>query len=150
MLSLDFDGVLHRTHADGELTIATAGYGELQEERPDLFGWTPHLVAALGDQACDLIVHSSWRAYLSERDLRAVLPPVLRRRFIGVTNTQEGREASILSAMRRMGLQEHQVLVLDDEPNQFSALRSRVLVCAPDKGVSDLAVQRSLQAWLIG
>lgn len=148
VLFADFDGVLHRVFGPGELTIATAGFGELLEERPDLFGWSEFLAQTLDGHSCQLIVHSSWRAYMRESDLRAVLPPTLRKRFIGVTPVGVSREVSIQSVVRTIGLAPDEFLILDDDADAFRTLQERLVVCDPLRGVSDEAVRLRIHNWL--
>jgi hypothetical protein len=145
---LDLDGVLHRAHHPGELTIATAGIEELLEQRPDLFGWSHHLADALEGHRCDLIVHSSWRAYMPDTDLRAVLPSCIRHRFAGTTRRNVAREDSILMAARAMALDDDAFLVVDDEPDQFETLRHRLVVCDPAAGLTTPGAIQEITDWL--
>lgn len=149
VLFVDIDGVLHRASELGELTIASASLAELREERLDLFEWASLLSDAIGDDECDLLVHSSWRAFVSDDTLRDCLGP-LRRRFRGCTARSLTREASILDAVaaRRFGAGAYRVL--DDEPGEFESIRGQVIVCSPELGVNDARVAQQLRAWLDG
>jgi len=148
ILFIDLDGVLHRVHKPDELTISTAGFEELLEERPDLFGWSHHLADALEGHRCDIIVHSSWRAYMPDSDLRAVLPDCIRHRFAGTTRRNVAREESILMASRALSLDDDEFLVVDDEPEQFETLRHRLVVCDPTAGVTTPGVVQAIATWL--
>lgn len=147
VLFIDIDGVLHRAFEPGELTIAGATLDELREERSDLFGWAGLLAQALGDHECDVVVHSSWLAYLSDNILGDCLGP-LRRRFRGCTPRTLTREASILDAVlsRRLDLESYRVL--DDDAGEFESLRSQLIVCNPVSGVNDSLVETQLRDWL--
>jgi hypothetical protein len=147
---LDIDGVLHRAAYPGELTVATAGLGELLEERPDLFGWAQHLADALDGHACGIVVHSSWRAYVSSSALRSFLPAAIRHRFLGVTPPELERESSIQFAIRAMKLLDDEILVVDDEPESFKNLRHRLVVCDPSMGLTTLGVKEAIASWLGG
>lgn len=149
VLFADFDGVLHRIHQPHELTISTAGFMELLEERPDLFGWSAFLADALNGHACDLIIHSSWRAYMRESDLKSVLPSALRKRFVGVTPSGLSREQSILSVVQTIGLSMDEFLILDDDSGAFHRLSERLALCDPLLGVSDSSVQEKIRNWLV-
>jgi len=148
VIFLDLDGVLHRAHHPGELTIATAGIEELLEERPDLFGWSHRLADALEGHRCDLIIHSSWRAYVPDSDLRAVLPSCIRHRFAGTTRRNVVREESILMVARAMALDDEEFLVVDDESEQFHKLRHRLVVCDPAFGLTTPGVTMAISSWL--
>ncbi len=148
VIFLDIDGVLHRAPRPGDLTIATAGLSELSEERPDLGGWSRHLADALHGHACEIIVHSSWRAYMSESALRTFLPASIRHRFLGVTPPGHEREPSILSAASAMKLLDEELLVIDDELEHFHELRHRLVVCDPEMGLTTPGVAAEIAAWL--
>ena len=149
VLFIDIDGVLHRSPGPGDLTIAMASLDELWEERVDLFEWAARLSDALGDDECDLLVHSSWRAFVSADVLRERLGP-LRRRFRGCTARSLTREASVLDAVAARRLDAGSYRVLDDEPGEFESIRGQVIVCSPGIGVSDALVAQQLRAWLDG
>jgi hypothetical protein len=148
VLFLDIDGVLHRSAHPGELNIATAGLGELLKDRPDLCGWAQHLADALDGHACGIVVHSSWRAYLSSSALRSFLPAAIRHRFLGVTPPELERESSIHFSMRAMKLLDDEILVVDDEPESFRKLRHRLVVCNPAMGLTTLGVTKAIASWL--
>jgi hypothetical protein len=150
VLFLDIDGVLHRAAYPGELTVATAGLAELLEERPDLCEWSQHLADSLDGHSCGIVVHSSWRAYLSSSAMRSFLPAPLRRRFLGTTPPELERESSILFAVRAMKLMDDEILVVDDEPELFSELRHRLVVCNPAMGLTTLGVTKAITTWLAG
>ncbi|MDM4768313.1 HAD domain-containing protein [Pelomonas sp. SE-A7] len=146
LLFLDFDGVLHPHDAhfavaDVKVPIAdllAAGLFVHRQLLDDLL--RPH--PSLG-----LVVHSTWRKTHDLRELRTLLGP-LGSRLVGSTAAAMEREASILDFMRRRGVRAEQVLVLDDAPSEFSALRSRVVACSPARGLSEAGVQSLLQSAL--
>jgi hypothetical protein len=148
ILFLDLDGVLHRAPHAGELTIATSGIGELLEERPDLCQWSRQLADALEGHACGILVHSSWRAYVSSKALRSFLSAPIRQRFLGVTPPELEREQSIIFAVRAMGLSDEEIIVIDDEPEQFRELRHRLVVCDPELGLTTPGVKMEITTWL--
>ena len=147
VLFIDIDGVLHRAFGPGDLTIAGASLDELREERSDLFGWAGLLAEVLGRYECEVIVHSSWRAYVSDKTLRTCLGP-LRRRFRGCTPRTLTREASVLEVVRSRRLSAHSYRVLDDDDAEFEHLRHQLIVCTPERGVDDARVVTQLRGWL--
>lgn len=150
ILFIDLAGVLHRAPLPGELNIATAGLEERLEERLDVCQWSQLLADALEGHACGIVVHSSWRAYMSSKALRSFLPAPIRRRFLGVTPPELERESSILYAARAMKVLDDELLVVDDEPELFDALRHRVVVCDPAMGLTTPGATMAITTWLGG
>lgn len=146
VLFIDIDGVLHRGFEPGELTVAGATLDELRQERADLFGWAGLLAAALGHHECEVIVHSSWRAYVSDNILRDCLGP-LRRRLRGCTPRTLTREASIREVVRSRRLGAESYRVLDDDSSEFEDIRNQLIVCNPVSGVNDSLVLTQLRDW---
>lgn len=148
VLFIDIDGVLHRCHEPGEPTIANTPLVDLLELRPDLFGWVPVLERLLAGTRCALFVHSSWRKYVHEDDLKTLLGP-LRRRFRGCTPLSVvGREESILSMVASLKLSWDDYRVLDDTASSFKQIQTQLILCPGELGVSDIGVQEKLLSWL--
>ena len=147
VLFLDIDGVVHRAFEPGESTIVSASLEELREERSDLFEWAGLLSDVLASHECDVIVHSSWRAYVPDDILRDCLGP-LRRRFKGCTPRALSREASVLDVVRARRLSADSYMVLDDDAAEFEQLRHQIIVCTPERGVDDARVAAQLRGWL--
>jgi len=135
LLSLDFDGVLHR-----------AGVSLEAHRR---FEWLPILVQLLEPWPdVRLAVHSTWRYDHTLPELAELLGP-LQERFIGATPPGQ-REDSILWYSYQLKGLVTDVRVLDDAPNEFSVLKARLIVCDPATGLSAPEVQQQLRAWLSG
>lgn len=147
ILSIDFDGVLH-PH-------------ELHASVPDIDAATPAQLHAAGlfvhaallakllapHPGVKLIVHSAWRLTSSLDRLRNVLGP-LAPRVVGATQPALDRELSILGWLRQYGLEERDVVVLDDQPELFHRLQPQLIVCDQLRGLADAAPQERLRARL--
>jgi hypothetical protein len=145
LLSLDFDGPLHPVSAIPQVTVAGHALDRLVEDR-NLFRWLPMLVCLVADHPDVLIaVHSNWRKYASNAQLRQYLGP-LADRFIGITSPEQPRYEGILAFAERAGA-DH-VLVIDDDLSQFPAVCEALLAVDPEVGISDEAILASLANWL--
>lgn len=82
----------------------------------------------------DLVVHSSWR---KQRDLEALseLLGPLGPRLRAVTLPELDRKESIIALMRRRRIPASRLVVLDNQPELFTRLRERVVVCEPIDGL---------------
>ena len=147
IISIDFDGVLHSDEAqDAVANIDDASTAQLREA--GLFAHAELLARLLSPHPnVKLIVHSAWRITSSLERLREVLGP-LGPRVVGATQPSLDREQSIMEWLRRNGLGEDAVVVLDDQPELFDRLRSRLVVCDRLRGLADPIVQENLCARL--
>jgi hypothetical protein len=142
LLSLDLDGVLHAHDAHFLVEDVRSPTAQLLEA--GLFAHR-ELLADLLTPYSDLqvLVYSSWRKVLELGALRYALGPL--GRLTGVTPLEvEGREASIQAFLRRRRMSPEQLVILDDQPTLFGALRTRVVVSDPAAGISSPAVQQRL------
>lgn len=144
---LDFDGVLHPTEAAYQvedcqrLTIAAA-------QSAGLFIHCEALESMLTEarHPVRIVVHSSWRLTTSTDHMRALLGPV-GNRVQGITSPSLDRELSILDYMHRRSIEPRNVLILDDQPELFSKLSSRLIVCEPNVGLPSAARNLQLAIW---
>lgn len=143
ILFIDFDGVLHDVD-DGDLALEN---GEMLIVGEMLFQWAPILSSLLdGRDDVAVAVHSSWRRFHSDDELRALLPGSLGRLFRGSTDTGLSRSESIEAFA-----QDHQarsILILDDRPQDFPEGQASLHVCDPHAGVSSAATQAAIASWL--
>ena len=143
VLFTDADGVLHPRDAHfavNDVRIAT--HDELLAA--GLFVHCALLATVLQPYpALELVVHSSWRRTHEVRELRELLGP-LGGRMGGVTPIDLDREASILTYMRLRRLQPASILVLDDQVEHFTSLRTRVVASDPARGIGHAPVLADL------
>lgn len=142
VLFLDIDGVLHPA-ADAAAPGGSAMFLEVGQ-----FGWLPHLERLLAPHPdVQLVVHSSWRETFRLAELADMLADVGNHR-VDVTPPGE-RYGSILLWLRaRPGAC---YLILDDDAREFPApAPAELVLCSPEKGVSDQAVLLRLERWLNG
>jgi hypothetical protein len=148
---LDFDGVTHPVSAIADwrsLTLHGPALQKLVAERK-LFRWLPYLEQALADHHdVMIVVHSAWRKFLSNSELRQVLGP-LQVQFVGVTPHSDGssRVEGIEAMASRMTLDHY--LVIDDAIDEFPAQYPRLLLTEPEIGLKDQNVLDGLTRWLI-
>jgi hypothetical protein len=140
---LDFDGVLHPltdTHWF-ELRLPLAK----TIARGRLFRWTWPLAELLEDHPeVQIIVHSSWRNFMRDPALKALLGP-LEGRYAGATPRVD-RWNSIQHVIAEKQLQNY--CILDDRASEFPADLPELILCDPEEGVYDAAVRDKLRAWL--
>ncbi|MBV8380174.1 MAG: hypothetical protein JO369_05355 [Paucibacter sp.] len=91
----------------------------------------------------EVVVHSAWRWTHSRSELADLLGPA-GARLIGVTPKELHREASVLAWMAYRSIAPTQVVVLDDQPELFRALTSRLVVSDPALGMSKPSVLAAL------
>jgi hypothetical protein len=148
LLFLDLDGVLHAHDAHFAIAdVRSASTAQLLEA--GLFAHSALLADLLAPYPdLQVLVHSSWRKVLELRALRDVLGP-LGPRVMGVTPLElESREASIEAYLRRRRLSAERLVILDDQPSLFTALRDRVVTSDSSVGIASPDVQRRLEAAL--
>jgi hypothetical protein len=146
-LFIDIDGVLHPSRAIEGLpptvtpTAVAAQLGLMQ--------WVPilaDLLAAHPDPYLFIMVHSSWRLSIPEREIRDLLAPLMDR-YAGLTYPDvKSRYNSIEKVVCRSGINDY--LVLDDAEQEFPANWPQLCLCDPELGISERAVQDRIKAWL--
>jgi hypothetical protein len=144
LLSIDLDGVLHAHDAHFAVAdVRSASTAQLLEA--GLFVHCSLLADLLAPYSeLQVLVHSSWRKVLELRALRDALGP-LSCRVAGVTPLEvDGREESIQALLRRRRISAERLVILDDQPTLFNALRSRVVATDPVAGISSSVVQQRL------
>lgn len=145
-LSLDIDGVLHPQAAAPEFEIYPAATpGELRA-----VGLLLHcdLLAEILEPypLIQLLVHSSWRHVYSAARFRELLAP-LGSRIVAVAPPRIfDREAALLDLMARRQIARAKLIVLDDQPALFTALRDRVVFCSPQMGLAEPTVIGALRS----
>jgi hypothetical protein len=134
LLSLDLDGVLHRR------AVSLAPHAR--------FEWLPHLTRLIEPWPdVRLGVHSTWRYDHTPAELGQLLGP-LQHRYVGAA-PRGPREDAILWFVHLLGNGAvRNWRVLDDAPSEFRELRSRLIVCDPNFGISAPDVQTQVRAWL--
>jgi hypothetical protein len=149
LLSLDFDGPFHPVSAIADKANSVSGVelDNLVVER-ELFRWLPILEEELAEHPDVLLaVHSNWRKYASNAQIRAWLAAAnLADRFVGVTRLDLPRQRGIEELATRAGV-EH-LKVLDDDNEQFDADYEPLLLVDPELGISDMGIRAALSGWL--
>lgn len=145
VLFLDFDGPLHPASAIVGLQAGVVPIAEAARQRA-LFRWLPHLEALLaGHDDVGIVVHSAWRAFASNSELREVLG-ALGERLLGVTSLEVDRYAGILLTVERFEIEQY--LILDDDVQKFPLGLAQLLVAHPERGLDDPALRMGLGQWL--
>jgi hypothetical protein len=140
-LFLDIDGVLHPTSAiscdfvDREMVI----------EGEDLLRWVPILWGMIEQLNVQLVVHSSWRHIYRLDEILRQFPLPIRDRVFDVT-TGGGRYESLVGYVERYRIE--RFAVLDDMPGAFPTRWPHLIVCDPELGISEPAVQERLRRFL--
>lgn len=134
LLSIDFDGVLHPHDAHYAIDdVSTASVDQLYAA--GLFQHCRLLADVLSAHPdVELVVHSSWRKTHDLQSLRKLLGP-LGPRLRAVTPPVLEREASVIAHMRRWHVAAQRVIILDDQPELFTSLRSQVIACDGSAGL---------------
>lgn len=148
-LFVDVDGVLHPGPPPLSALVDTrtrAEYLELAARRErERLCWLPVLADILAPHPdVAVLVHSSWRLVMPRSELVAVLSLLGPGRAIDVT-AGEDRYRSILDAVQLHGIRSYRIL--DDHRTDFPADCPELVLCAPDRGISDPRVQDLLRAW---
>lgn len=147
-VSLDLDGVSHPCSAVEGLQPSLMMYGGYQQAVVDrgLFRWLPKLhEVLLGHPDVCLVVHSKWRAILSNSDLVSILGG-LGDRLLGVTDLSLPRAQGIEAFMDAAGVDSW--VAIDDDVRAFAGLEDRLIVTDPDLGLADPRVTERLMEWL--
>jgi hypothetical protein len=141
-LFLDIDGVLHPA-SQGDRVDPYAPVSDAIG-KPALFCYAPLLANILPRHDVAVIVHSSWRRFTCEEDLRAMLGP-LSRYFAGTTPGAT-RYEGIRWLVQQNKLTNYRIL--DDEPSEFPQELRELILCDPERGIDDARVLAQLEAWL--
>jgi hypothetical protein len=147
LLSLDFDGPLHPVSAIADKITSVSGMelDRMVQDR-DLFRWMAVLECALeGHDDVLIAVHSNWRRYASNSQLRGYLGN-LADRFVGITSLELPRCEGIEELARRAEV-DH-LLVIDDDLAQFPTDYAPLLAVDPEMGLSSDTVLQALDTWL--
>ncbi len=146
-LLIDLDGVLHPFNACELIEEDQHGHYEVVGEK---FTYAHDLEAILRDfQTVRVVVHSTWRKYFADADIKRMLPPLLQKRFRGCTPREFAkREAAIAAWHARCAPGDF--VILDSHPDFFAwpGMVKRVVACDPVLGISDPATQLALRAAL--
>jgi hypothetical protein len=138
ILFLDFDGVLHPDPCPPER----------------LFVHAPRLAATLAEfPATGVVLSTSWRTFLTEAQLIALLPAPLQSMVLGVTPrfgefrapralVPYRRHAECVQWVRAHGVDEAAWLALDDRPSWFAPYCEQLIACDGRTGFDDDAAAR--------
>lgn len=134
LLTLDFYGVLHHE------VVSLAPHAK--------FEWLPHLWRLIEPWTdVRLGVHSTWRYYHTPAELGQLLGP-LQHGYAGAA-PRGPREDAILWFVHLLSNEAvRDWRVLDDAPSEFRELKSRLIACDPNFGISAPDVQTQVMAWL--
>ncbi|MHB1201307.1 MAG: HAD domain-containing protein [Polaromonas sp.] len=162
LLSLDFDGVLHRASDSVLLNFrenAPAWEMEIALKAQSRFVWAPYLVEAIGDRDVAIIIHSTWRKRYEDATMKHFLPPEVASRVISLDGQIAGRKTLsgddyLLAALDLIA--PSSLCVLDDRPDFFeggkvqmwlSQNHGRFVWCEPDVGLQSAHVREEIIAW---
>ena len=136
LLFLDYDGVLHTTHA-----TTTQRFN-----RADL------LAQALGGIECDIVVSSSWRFHHQPAEMIGPLPAALRERVIGATGPAAfGRWPRYREIRAFLDVTGPDIpwRALDDAWTEFPPGCPELIACNPNVGL-DVTQLQALVHWARG
>ena len=151
VLFLDFDGVLHppKAIAGARPPLTPA---QIRAGWPQTFQHLPLLAQLLQAKAdVGVVVSSSWRLFLSEKDLGELLSPIAPWYAGALHPSLTQRDEAIKAWLAQNNITNF--AVLDDVPRFFSGYPSQwpqLIVCNAALGIADIQVQQRLQAWLNG
>ena len=132
VLFLDFDGVLHPT-----------SHGST------LFSQMNLLEDALGNEACQIVISSSWRFHMDFAKLKGYFSTGVRERILRVTGEPYigayARFHEINAYVLEQGIADWRAL--DDAYWEFPKDCSQLIRCNPNTGLTASEVNR-LQSWL--
>lgn len=138
VLFLDFDGVLHDF---GHYRIVATNLGFAVRGEP--FAWADHLEQVLREfPGVQIVVHSSWRRLFTDAELREMLPPGLRQRFLGTTDLGERHETIVQWCMQEGPTG---YVVLDDSPAEFPDDMPELVVCVTQLGITSPRAKKQLR-----
>lgn len=162
LLSLDFDGVLHRGSDPVWMNYrANAPVWEiaLALKVQKRFAWVDKLVEALHGADVSIVLHTTWRKRFDDATLKQFLPDELAGRVISLDGLVQGRnelvgDDYVMAAIDL--LQPSTVCVIDDRPEFFSSGRVKAWMqqhhgsfiwCDPETGLQAEGVNEQLVAW---
>ena len=162
LLSLDFDGVLHRASDAVLLNFrqnAPAWEMEIALKAQSRFVWSPYLSEIVQDTDVSIIIHSTWRKRFDDSTMRAFLPADVASRIIVLDGMIADRQT--LSAddylMEAINLiAPSSVCVLDDRPEFFYGGKVKHWIamnhgtfiwCQPEVGLQDNHARQELAGW---
>jgi len=133
VLFVDFDGVLH----------AVAGPPSTMR----LFVWAPVLDALLNEHPdVKLVVHASARDHTPIETIVVQLGKLGERVKCAATPRLPRWEAIQRHVIANAEISDYRIL--DDSQQEFPAELPELILCAPNRGVSDPAVQQKIRDWL--
>lgn len=142
---IDFDGVMHPVTAIAGLSPYHPQL-DLEIKRRNMFCWLPLLEEVLqDDDDITIAVHSSWKQYLSNDQMNAILGN-LASRYIGITPIGAARYHGILQVVQRAGIEHH--LILDDATDEFPLHHPDLVATHPSRGLNDERVMDQIKNWL--
>lgn len=162
LLSLDFDGVLHRASDSILLNFrqnAPAWEIGMALKAQSRFAWADELEKMVQGTDTAILIHSTWRKRFDDSTMKSFLPPDVASRVISLDGLIEGR--GFLSSDDYLNeaialIQPKSVCVLDDRPEFFYGGKvkhwiahnhGKFLWCHPDIGVRDSYVQQEFSNW---
>lgn len=143
ILFTDVDGVLHPLTAGEQLDP----YAPVSKciGNPALFCYARMMADILVPHVdVGIVMHSTWRLFTPEEDLRAFLG-LLARYFAGMT-PRGARYDSICWMVQQNRMQDYRII--DDALGEFPDGLHELIVCDPERGIDDPAVLVQLQEWL--
>lgn len=162
LLSLDFDGVLHRASDAVLLNFrpnAPAWEMEVALKAQARFAWAPLLAGIVQDTDISIIIHSTWRKRFDDKTLRSFLPPELGARLIcldgQIANRQTLPSDDYLHAAIEL-IAPTSVCVIDDRPEFFYGGKvkhwmaqndGKFVWCPPEVGIRDEHAQQEVALW---
>ena len=150
-LFLDIDGVLHDKYAAEIDNLRT--FEEIAASR-ECFIWANHLHRTLAGNDVDIVVHSNWRLNTGFTNSQfKLLLRLLGNRYVGTTpefaNTDSlgtQRYDCIKVYIKDNGVTDYRIL--DDAHEEFPYGLPELIICHPERGVSDQTVLEKVRVWL--
>jgi hypothetical protein len=132
VLFLDFDGVLHPTN-----------HGSALFSQVDL------LEKALENEACQIVISSSWRFHVEIEDIKKYFSKSIRDQILGVTGEayigSYARFHEIHCYVETHGVEEWRAL--DDTYWEFPKDCGNLIRCNPNTGITEVEMKH-LRSWL--
>lgn len=143
-LFIDIDGVLHPLSAGEQVNSYAPASDAIGN--PALFCHAPMLADVLASHDVRIVVHSTWRLFTPEEDLRTLLGP-LARYFAGTT-PRATRYEGIRWRVQQDKLTDYRIL--DDAPGEFPHKLPELIVCDSERGIDNPQVLAQFREWLHG
>lgn len=162
LLSIDFDGVLHRASDKIQLNFrpnAAPWEMEMALKAQKRFVFAPLLANAIGQSNVSVVIHSTWRKRFSDATLKQFLPQEIAVKVLSLDGQIERRESMTSDEYLAQALEiiaPDSVCVVDDRPAFFesghvqrwmSANDGQFVWCEPDVGLQDEVVIQKIQSW---